>query len=79
MTVNNSQHSGAENDIVIDVNNNEDVTRFVDHFFEDHGLSSKSSRIRIEKLLKFIPHNITSQKDITTWIRKNWDKKFYGM
>ncbi len=79
MTPNNSQHSGAENDIVIDISNNEEVARFVEHFFVDHGLSSHASRIRIEKLLKFTPGNITTQKEITSWIRKNWDKKFYGM
>jgi hypothetical protein len=79
MTINNSQSQGAENDIVIDVNNSDDVARFVEHFFNDHGLSSQASRIRIQKLLKFIPHNIVRQKEMTSWIRKNWDKKFYGM
>jgi hypothetical protein len=72
-------NTSAENDLVIDVNNNDDVARFVEHFFVDHGLSSQYSRVKIEKLLKFLPQNITHQKEVTSWIRKNWDRKFYGM
>ncbi|MES2484693.1 MAG: hypothetical protein V4581_01935 [Bacteroidota bacterium] len=78
MSVFNPQSADAGNQI-IDISNTLAVERFVDHFFIDHGLSSAASRIRIVKLLKFLPESITSQKEITSWIRKNWDKKFHGM
>ena len=73
----NQEHAGAQNDIVIDVTDANDVARFVDHFFTDHGLSSQASRARIHNLLKYLPAGLTHQKEITSWIRKNWDRKFY--
>jgi len=72
-------HSADAGNQIIDIGNTLDVERFVDRFFIDHGLSSAASRVRIVKLLKFLPENITCQKEITSWIRKNWDKKFHGM
>jgi hypothetical protein len=71
------QHPETENNIVVDVNSDVDVLAFVDYFFIDHGLSSQASRLRIERLLKVMPRHIIKQKEITTWIRKNWDKKLY--
>jgi hypothetical protein len=69
-------HQEEYNDIV-DVTNAEDVLAFIDYFFNDHGLSSQSSRIRIGKLLKAMPVTIKRKKEITSWIRKNWDKTLY--
>lgn len=71
------QHPDDHNNNVVDLNNADDVLAFIDYFFNDHGLSSESSRVRIEKLLKIMPASINRRKEITTWIRKNWDKKLY--
>jgi len=77
MSIYNQEHGGAEGDIVIDVTNVDDMARFAEHFFTEHGLSSQASRKRIENLLLHLPGGLIKQKEITSWIRKNWDKKFY--
>jgi hypothetical protein len=73
-----NDHADHENELM-NTHDTEAVTRFVDHFFNDHGLSSPASRMRIEKLLQYLPENIHTHKEVTSWIRKNWDKKFRGL
>lgn len=64
---------------LIDVSNGYDVLNFINRFFVVHGLISESSFTRLEYLLHHhLPININSRKDITAWIKKNWDRQFYN-
>lgn len=58
---------------VIDTANGHDVLNFINRFFALHGLTSIESFKKLEYLLLKKPLNINTRKDITTWIRKNWD------
>ena len=66
-------------DDLIDVANGDDVLNFINRFFVVHNLMSQSSFYRLEFLIKHhLPININSRKDITAWIKKNWDRQFYN-
>ena len=66
-------------DDLIDVTNGYDVLNFINRFFVVHNLISDTSFTRLEYLIRHhLPININSRKDITAWIKKNWDREFYG-
>jgi hypothetical protein len=64
-------------EIKIDISNAEQLNLFVDTFFKEHGLTSPASRGRIETLLRHMPSYFKIQREITSWVRKNWDNKSY--
>jgi len=68
-----------KDDDLIDAANGDDVLNFINRFFVVHNLMSQSSFERLEYLIKHhLPININSRKEITAWIKKNWDRQFYN-
>jgi len=68
-----------KDDDIIDTANGDDVLNFINRFFVVHNLISVSSFERLEYLIKHhLPININSRKEITAWIKKNWDRQFYN-
>ena len=64
-------------DDLIDSTNGNDVLNFINRFFAVHGLLSHHSFLRLETLLyHHLPININSRKEITSWVKKNWDRQF---
>lgn len=68
-----------KDDDLIDVANGDDVLNFINRFFVVHNLMSHNTFERIEFLLKHhLPMNINTRRDITAWVKKNWDRQFYN-
>jgi hypothetical protein len=49
-----------------------EVLYFINKMAEIHGFKQKISGLKVERMLKDVPSDQRSQKNIQAWIEKNW-------
>ncbi|PZR22618.1 MAG: hypothetical protein DI539_05185 [Flavobacterium psychrophilum] len=67
----------VERDDFIDRKNGHQMLSFFNRFLKLHGLFSRSSLHRLEKLVcKYMPARINTRAQIKDWIGENWSRHF---
>lgn len=72
------EKSSIDQEDFIDRTNGNQMLTFFNRFLELHGLFTRSSLHRLEKLFcKFMPKDISTRSEIKSWLGKNWNKHFH--
>jgi len=67
-----------DSDDVIDRNNGHQMLAFFNRFLVLHGLFSRNSLHRLEKLFcSYMPKDIVTRSEIKNWLGLNWNKHFH--
>ena len=69
----NPKISGEPDSSLLNRKEGYEVLYFINKFSEIHNLKQKKSAIKVEKMIRDVPGNLHSQKNIKEWIEKNWN------